>query len=195
MGECCDHSSAFIIDWIFFILSCKKGMHEHFNEFEFSPDPTTPTMELAALEGLKKSKSNFVTTLSPSSFVGSSSFFQGTQVTRKTIKSRISLKFDKIRPSTAELAALESSPSSSSTFRTTCRYKSIIHNNGSPPGSWPAASMADLTSDLHTSLSKGSTSLSFHSRQSLFVSVLRVILGFPGPRVRSINMALNCLNV
>ena len=58
----------------------------------------------------------------------------------------------------------------------------------SPPGSWVAARMADLIADFHTSPSQGSTSLSFHSRRSFSVSVLYVILGFPGPSFPSICM-------
>ena len=56
----------------------------------------------------------------------------------------------------------------------------------SPPGSWLAARMAALTWDFHTSLSQGSTSLSFHSRRPLSVSVLYVILGFSCPPFPSI---------
>ena len=45
-----------------------------------------------------------MTTLASSFFIGSSLFLQ---VMRTTIKSRMCLKFDKIRPETEELAALE----------------------------------------------------------------------------------------
>ena len=34
-GYCCDHPSAFIFDWIFFILSCNKNNHKKLDEFEF----------------------------------------------------------------------------------------------------------------------------------------------------------------
>ena len=47
---------------------------------------------------------NLVNTLTPSFLVGFSLF---SQVTRTTIRSQMGLKFDKIRPGTAELAALE----------------------------------------------------------------------------------------
>ena len=47
---------------------------------------------------------NLVTTLAPSSLICCSLFLQ---VTRATIKSRMGLKFGKIRPGTYELAALE----------------------------------------------------------------------------------------
>ena len=57
---------------------------------------------------------------------------------------------------------------------------------GSPPGSWLAAGMADLTLDLHTSLSQGSTSLRFHSQWSLSVNVFHDILGHSGPCFPSI---------
>ena len=45
-----------------------------------------------------------VNTLAPTFLIGSSSFFH---VTRKVMRSRMSSKFGKIRPWTAELAALE----------------------------------------------------------------------------------------
>ena len=47
---------------------------------------------------------NLVNTLAPSFLIGSSSFLK---VTRTTVISRTSLKFDQIGPRTAELAALE----------------------------------------------------------------------------------------
>ena len=47
---------------------------------------------------------NLVTTLAPSILIGSSLF---SQVTRTTSTSWIGLNFDKIRPGTYELAALE----------------------------------------------------------------------------------------
>ena len=47
---------------------------------------------------------NAVNTLAPSFLIGSSSFLQ---VTRTTVKSSISSKFDQIHPCTAELAALD----------------------------------------------------------------------------------------
>ena len=47
MGEkCCWHSSAFIFDWIFFILVGNQDNHKSLGEIEFQP-------ELAALECLK----------------------------------------------------------------------------------------------------------------------------------------------
>ena len=67
------------------------------------------TAELAALEHLKKSPltnngKDVVNTPALSFLIRSSSFLQ---VTRKTIRSRMSSKFSKIRPWTAELPALE----------------------------------------------------------------------------------------
>ena len=47
---------------------------------------------------------NVVTTLAPSFLIGSSSFLQAT---RKTIISRMGLKFSRIQPGTYELPALE----------------------------------------------------------------------------------------
>ena len=37
---CCDHSSAFIFDWIFFILAGKKVNHESLDGFEIPSDQT-----------------------------------------------------------------------------------------------------------------------------------------------------------
>ena len=62
------------------------------------------TSELVALERLKKTSYNLVSTLAPSFLIGSSSYLQ---VTRTSIISRTSLNFSQIRPRTAELAALE----------------------------------------------------------------------------------------
>ena len=68
----------------------------------------TGTYELAALESLEKSPytyngRNVVTTLVPSFLDESSSF---SQITRSTIKARMSLNFGKIPSLTSELAAL-----------------------------------------------------------------------------------------
>ena len=62
------------------------------------------TSELAALERLKKTTYNLVSTLESSFLIGSSSFLQ---VWRTTTISRTSSKFGRIRPQTVELAALE----------------------------------------------------------------------------------------
>ena len=62
------------------------------------------TLELVALERLKKMSHNLVSTLAPPFLIRSSSFLQ---VWRTTIISRTSLKFGMIRPRTVELAALE----------------------------------------------------------------------------------------
>ena len=62
------------------------------------------TAELVALERLKKSMYNVVSTLAPSFLTVSSSFLQ---VARTAITSRMSSTFGHIRPRTAELAALE----------------------------------------------------------------------------------------
>ena len=78
-------------------------MHESSNEFKFQIPPPTP--ELSALGHLKIDVYNVVNTLAPSLLIGS--FFLLLQVMRTTIISRTSSKFGKIRPRTAELAALE----------------------------------------------------------------------------------------
>ena len=38
--QCCDHSSAFIFDWIFFILAGNEDIHNISDEFEIRPDRT-----------------------------------------------------------------------------------------------------------------------------------------------------------
>ena len=62
------------------------------------------TLELAALERLKKMSYNLVSTLAPSFLIRSSSYLQ---VSRKSIIFRTSSNLSQIRPRTAELAALE----------------------------------------------------------------------------------------
>ena len=78
-------------------------MHTSLNEFELLPDPTADFGVICPWAP-EKSTYYLVATLAPSFLIGSSSFLQ---VTRTTIKSRISWKFDQFRPWTAELAALE----------------------------------------------------------------------------------------
>ena len=74
-----------MFDWIFFILASNNGMHNSLDGIEFQPDQTR---ELSALVLM----------------IGSYSFLQ---VTRATIRSRMSSNFGQIRPWTAELDALE----------------------------------------------------------------------------------------
>ena len=38
--KCCEHSSTYIFDRIFFILGSNKDSHNISDEFEFQPDPT-----------------------------------------------------------------------------------------------------------------------------------------------------------
>ena len=78
-------------------------MHESLNEFKFRPDTTTNSRVICPCAS-EKMQCNVVKTLVPSFLIGSSPFLK---VTRKTIKSWKSLKFDQIRPWTAELPALE----------------------------------------------------------------------------------------
>ena len=40
LKNCCEHSSAYIFDWIFFIFSGNEDNHQVWTEFEFWPDPT-----------------------------------------------------------------------------------------------------------------------------------------------------------
>ena len=77
-------------------------MHESLSEFKFQPDTTTNSRVICPCAS-EKLMYNVVNTLAPSLLIKSSSFLQAT---RTTIKSWMSLKFDKIRPWTADLAAL-----------------------------------------------------------------------------------------
>ena len=78
-------------------------MHRSLDEFKFRPDTDTNTRVVCSCAS-EKLLYNVVTTLAPSFLIGSSSYLQ---VTRTSITSRASSKFDKIRPRTKELAALE----------------------------------------------------------------------------------------
>ena len=51
--NCCQQSSTFIFDWIFFIYGGNEDNHKVLDKFEIWPDPTIDA-ELAALECLKK---------------------------------------------------------------------------------------------------------------------------------------------
>ena len=78
-------------------------MHESLDEFKFRPDTATNSRVICPCAS-EKLMYNVVNTPAPLFLIRSSSFLQ---VRRTTIKSRPSLKFDLIRPRTAELAALE----------------------------------------------------------------------------------------
>ena len=78
-------------------------MHERLDGFNFRPDTTTNSRVICPCAS-EKLMYNVVNTLAPPFLIGSSSFLQ---VTRTTIKSWTSSKFDQIRPWPAELAALE----------------------------------------------------------------------------------------
>ena len=88
---------------IILILAGNKDMHKSLDEYKFRPDTTTNSRVICPCAS-DKLMYNVVNTLAPSFLTGSSSFLQ---VTRTTIKSWTSLKFDQILPWTAELAALE----------------------------------------------------------------------------------------
>ena len=88
---------------IILILAGNEDMHESLDEFKFRPETTTDSRVICPCAS-DKFIYNVVNTLAPSFLIGSSSFLQ---VTRTTIKSWTSSKFDQIRPRTAELAALE----------------------------------------------------------------------------------------
>ena len=88
---------------IILILAGNEDMHESLDEFKFRPDTTTNSRVICPCAS-EKLMYNVVNTLAPSFLIGSSSLLQ---VTRTTIKSWMSSKFDQIGPWTAELAALE----------------------------------------------------------------------------------------
>ena len=92
MGKCCEHSSAYIFDRIFFILAGNEDSHKISNEFEIRVDSTIYNGK------------DVVNTPALSFLIRSSSFLQ---VTRTTLRSRMSSIFSKIRPWAAELPALE----------------------------------------------------------------------------------------
>ena len=77
-------------------------MHESLDEFKFRRDTTTNSGVICPCTS-EKLMYNVVNTQAPTFLIGSSSYLQ---VTRTTIKSLTSSKFDQIRPWTAELAAL-----------------------------------------------------------------------------------------
>ena len=71
----------------------------------FGPDQISTLISMAANSShMVIMGNNLVTTLASSFLIGSSLFLQ---VTRTIIKSRLGLKFGKIRPGTEELAAPE----------------------------------------------------------------------------------------
>ena len=78
-------------------------MHESLNVFKLRPDTTTNSRVICPCAS-EKLLYNVVKTLAPSFLIGSSSFLQVTRTTMKTCKSS---KFDQNRPWTAELPALE----------------------------------------------------------------------------------------
>ena len=81
----------------------EKSMHESLDEFKFRPDTTTNSRVICPCSS-EKLMYNVVNTLAPLFLIGSSLILQ---VTRTTIKSWMSLKFDQIGIWTSELAALE----------------------------------------------------------------------------------------
>ena len=88
---------------IILILACNEDMHESLDEFKFRPDTTTNSRVICPCAS-EKLMYNVVNTLAPLFLIGSSSYWQ---ITRTSITSRTSSKFDKIGPRTAELDALE----------------------------------------------------------------------------------------
>ena len=78
-------------------------MHESLGRIKFWPDTATNSRVICPCAS-EKLMYHVANTLAPLFSIGSFSFLQ---VTRATIKSRASSKFDHIRPWTAKLAALE----------------------------------------------------------------------------------------
>ena len=97
------HSSSFIFESIILILAGNKDMHESLDEFKFRPDTTT-NLRVNCPCASEKLMYNVVNILAPLFLIGSTSYWQ---VMKTSITSRTSSKFGKIRPRTAELAALE----------------------------------------------------------------------------------------
>ena len=85
------------------ILAGNWDNYKSLDEFKFRRNSTT-NFGVSCPRASEKSDNKLVSTLSPSFLIGSSSFLQ---VTRTTIKSQMSLKFGRIQPWTAELAALD----------------------------------------------------------------------------------------
>ena len=84
-------------------------MHQSLDKFKFQLDTTTDSRVICPCVS-EKLMYNVVNTLAPSFLIGSSTFLQ---ITRATITSRTSSKFDQIGLRTSELAAikrLEKSP-------------------------------------------------------------------------------------
>ena len=77
-------------------------MHESLDEFKFRPDTTTDSRVICPCAS-EKLTYNFVNTLAPLFFIGSSSYLQ---VMRTSITSWTVSKFSQIGARTAELAAL-----------------------------------------------------------------------------------------
>ena len=103
MEKSCEHSSAFIFNWIFFILAGNQDMHERLDEFEFRQDPNR-NYRVNCPWASEKSIYNVVNTLASSFLSVSSSFLQ---VTRTIIKPGLSSKLSIIGRYTEELATLE----------------------------------------------------------------------------------------
>ena len=88
---------------IILILAGNEDMHESLDEFKFQPDTAADSRVICPCAS-EKLIYNVVNTLAPLFLIGSSSYLQ---VTRTSITSQTSSKFDQIGPRTAELAALE----------------------------------------------------------------------------------------
>ena len=73
--KCCDLSSAFNFEWVFFILVGNKVNHKSLDGFEFRQDSITD-FGVSSTRASEKAMNNVVTTLAPSFLIGSSSFLQ-----------------------------------------------------------------------------------------------------------------------
>ena len=66
--KCCEHSSALIFYFIFFIFAGNKDMRKSLDAFEFQPDPTTDYRFKCPLAS-EKAMYNVVNTLALSFFI------------------------------------------------------------------------------------------------------------------------------
>ena len=103
MGKICYHSSSFFLIGSSSFLQVTRTTIKAWMSSNLGIIPPL-TSELVALERLKKTSYNFVSTLAPSFLIGSSAYLQ---ITRTSIISQTCLNFRQILPRTAELAALE----------------------------------------------------------------------------------------
>ena len=94
--KCCDHSSAFIFEWTFFILAGNKDIYKSLDDFKFLPNSTTDYR----VECLKNQCLQFFS-------VAIDLILFNLQMRRKCIISWMYSNFGQIGRQTTDLAALE----------------------------------------------------------------------------------------